>query len=194
MTPRLRVNRSVHIRGRWSVYLLWSEEMAMRLAASDAREGAIPTEVEGDVGALFRAEAPGVYRTLLAYTGGRADVAEEAVAEAFARALAQGEALHYPLRWIYRTAFNLANDELRRERRRTTMPVDGQVSPPELIGLFRALWTLSPNQRAAVVLRHVVDLDVLEVARRMDVSPATVRVHLFRARRRLHDALDEEDE
>jgi RNA polymerase sigma-70 factor (ECF subfamily) len=57
-----------------------------------------------------------------------------------------------------------------------------------------ALRRLSPNQRAAVVLRYVVDLDVPEVAQRMGVSAPTVRVHLHRARGRLRELLGAEDE
>jgi len=55
----------------------------------------------------------GVYRTLYAFTGGRADVAEDATAEAFARALAQRDDLRDPLAWIYRAAFRVGIDELR---------------------------------------------------------------------------------
>jgi RNA polymerase sigma-70 factor, ECF subfamily len=119
-----------------------------------------------DLDALFRAEGDGVYRTLYAFTGGRADVAEEATAEAFARAVAQRDALRDPLAWIYRVAFRVAIDELRRDRRRGAS-IEKPVAPPELVGVVDALRRLSPNQRAAIVLRHVLDLDVAEVARRM---------------------------
>lgn len=39
-----------------------------------------------DRGALLESHALSMYRTILAYTGGRADMAEDAVGEAFARA------------------------------------------------------------------------------------------------------------
>jgi RNA polymerase sigma-70 factor (ECF subfamily) len=146
-----------------------------------------------DLDGLFRSEGDGVFRTLFAFTGGRADIAEEATAEAFARAVAQGDRLRDPLAWIYRVAFRVAIDEVRRERRLTSAPGEGQVGPPELSGLVDALRALSPNQRAAIVLRHIGDLDPDEVARRMGCSRATVRVHLHRARSRLRDLLREED-
>lgn len=44
-----------------------------------------------DMGVVFEAHAAPLYRTILAYTGGRADIAEEAVGEAFARATAHAE-------------------------------------------------------------------------------------------------------
>ena len=145
-----------------------------------------------DLEALFRAEGDGVYRTLYAFTGGRADVAEEATAEAFARAIASRDRLRDPLAWVYRVAFRVAIDELRRDRLRTTL-IDAPVAPPEFAGLVEALRKLSPNQRAALVLRHVLDLRVDEVAKRMGVAASTVRVHLHRGRARLRELLGSEE-
>jgi RNA polymerase sigma-70 factor (ECF subfamily) len=153
-------------------------------------EGQLPGE--RDLDALFREESDGVYRTLFAFTGGRGDIAEEATAEAFARAVAGADEIRDPLAWIYRAAFRIAIDEIRRERRFAT-EVERSAPPPELVGLVEALRELTPNQRAAIVLRHVVDLDVAEVAHRMGCSSATVRVHLYRARARLRGLLGGED-
>jgi RNA polymerase sigma-70 factor (ECF subfamily) len=146
-----------------------------------------------DFDALFREAGSGVFRTLFAYTGGRRDIAEEAMAEAFARALARSGTIRDPVAWIYRTAFRLANDELRAERRRGPAPSDAEAPPPELSGLIDALRRLSPNQRAAIVLRHVLDLDVSEVARRMGTAAPTVRVHIHRGRKRLRELLGAEE-
>jgi RNA polymerase sigma-70 factor (ECF subfamily) len=146
-----------------------------------------------DFDALFRESGAGVFRTLYAYTGGRRDVAEEAMAEAFARALARSGSIRDPVAWIYRTAFRLANEELRAERRRGGAPHDAESPPPELTGLIDALRKLSPNQRAAIVLRHVLDLDASEVARRMGIAAPTVRVHLHRGRKRLRELLGDEE-
>jgi RNA polymerase sigma-70 factor (ECF subfamily) len=156
----------------------------------DGAEGDAPTAV--DLDALFRSEGDGVYRTLLAFTGGRADIAEEATAEAFARAIAKDDTLRDPLAWIYRVAFRVAIDELRRDRHRGTL-IDAPASPPELAGVVDALRKLSPNQRAAIVLRHVIDLDVTEVAKRMGIATPTVRVHLHRGRARLRALLGSEE-
>jgi RNA polymerase sigma-70 factor, ECF subfamily len=145
-----------------------------------------------DFDGLFRTEGDGVYRTLYAFTGGRADVAEDATAEAFARAVASRDLLRDPLAWIYRVAFRVAIDELRRDRRRTTLP-EAPSAPPEVAGVVQALRKLSPNQRAAMVLRHVLDLDVDEVAKRMGIAAPTVRVHLYRGRTRLRDLLGSEE-
>ena len=148
-----------------------------------------------DFDALFRDESAGVYRTLYAYTGGRADVAEEAVAEAFARALAHASTIRDPVAWIYRTAFRLANAELRRTARhdRDIDRRDEEVPAPELEGVIDAIRRLSPNQRAAIVLRHVLDLETSEVANRMGIATPTVRVHLHRGRAHLRRSLGSEE-
>jgi RNA polymerase sigma-70 factor (ECF subfamily) len=146
-----------------------------------------------DFDALFREAGSGVFRTLFAYTGGRRDIAEEAMAEAFARALARSGTIRDPVAWIYRTAFRLANEELRSERRRGPAPTETGMPPPELDGLIDALRRLSPNQRAAIVLRHVLDLDIPEVAHRMGTAQPTVRVHLHRGRKKLRELLGTEE-
>ena len=158
----------------------------------DERSGEIAEPSPSDLDALFRREGDGVYRTLYAFTGGRADVAEEATAEAFARAVAQRDALRDPLAWIYRVAFRVAIDELRVDRRRG-QEVDVAIPPPELAGLTDALRQLSPNQRAAIMLRHVTDLDLPEIADRMGIARPTVRVHLHRGRKRLRELLGAEE-
>lgn len=53
-----------------------------------------------DSDALFREAGSGVFRTLYAYTGGRRDIAEEAMAEAFARALVRSNTIRDPIAWI----------------------------------------------------------------------------------------------
>ncbi|HEV8564823.1 MAG TPA: sigma-70 family RNA polymerase sigma factor [Actinomycetota bacterium] len=143
---------------------------------------------------LFREDGPGLWRTIYAFTGGRRDVAEEAVAEAFARAIARAGGIRDPLPWIYRTAFRLAAEELRLERRSSGSAPEGVLDPPEVGDLMNALRQLSPNQRAAVVLRYEADLPVEQVARRMGTAAPTVRVHLYRARKRLRELLRDDDE
>jgi DNA-directed RNA polymerase specialized sigma24 family protein len=63
---------------------------------------------------LFRQTAPGLWRTIFAFAGGRAAVADDAVAEAFARALERISQIREPVPWLYRTAFRLAAEDLRR--------------------------------------------------------------------------------
>jgi RNA polymerase sigma-70 factor (ECF subfamily) len=152
------------------------------------------TEAEHDFDAIFRDHASDVYRTLYAFTAGRRGIAEEATAEAFARAVAHSKRIRDPLAWIYRTAFRVAAAELKHERREPPEPETARADDsPGLVRLVDALRELSPNQRAAVVLRYEADLPVDEVAKRMGINAATVRVHLHRGRARLREILGAEE-
>ena len=153
----------------------------------------VPVERAHDFDRLFREDGPGLWRTIYAFSGGRRDVTEEAVAEAFARALQHAPGIRDPIAWIYRTAFRIARDELRRDTRRGAAMETGAEDRAGTGELLRALRQLSPNQRAAIVLRYEVDLPVDEIARRMGVAAPTVRVHLHRGRARLRELLGDEE-
>jgi RNA polymerase sigma-70 factor, ECF subfamily len=148
--------------------------------------------VEHDYERVFRETGPHLWRALYAFTGGRRQIAEEAMAEAFARAM-EHHGIRDPASWIYRTAFRIARLELDRERRPPPPTDDVDEPPNDLRDLVEALRRLPPNQRAAVVLRYEADLPVDDIARRMGLSPSTVRVHLHRARTRLRELLKPED-
>ena len=142
---------------------------------------------------LFRQAAPGLWRTIFAFAGGRAAVADDAVAEAFARALERFGQIREPVPWLYRTAFRIAVEELRRKEPLVEPDPRAGAVAAGLEALVPALRELSPAQRAAVVLHYEADLPLREVAERMGTSVAAVKVHLFRARRRLRELLGEEE-
>lgn len=146
---------------------------------------------------VFRDAAPGLWRAIYAFAAGQRGVADDAVAEAFARALERADRIRDPLPWLYRTAFRLAAEDLRQERRERPEPESGREQPPAsaagLGALVPALRQLSPAQRAAIVLHYEADLPVRDVARQMGTSAAAVKVHLFRGRRRLRELLGDEE-
>ena len=159
----------------------------MEVNAGDEAEGQAPPR---DLDALFREHADPLFRTLCAFTGGRTDIAADAAAEAFARIAAHPDTLRDPAAWIYRVAFRVAIDELRRETKQGELSASvGSTPAPELEGVMAALSKLPPNQRAAVTLRYVLELDTAEIAARMGIARPTVRVHLLRARKRLGELL-----
>ena len=161
------------------------------MAPRELREG-----VERDIERLYRESAPQLWRSIYGFAGGRRHLAEDAVAEAFARAIERANEIHEPLAWIYRTAFRIASRELQQERRGpppSPDPVPG-IDPADVQDVLSALWTLSPNQRAAVVLHDQEGFTAPEVGRLIGISAATVRVHLFRARRRLREVLGGEED
>jgi RNA polymerase sigma-70 factor (ECF subfamily) len=176
---------------------------AMIVKMSDVPDGSVPRTRSAsrssrrdatDFDELFRELAPALYRALYAYTGRNRAIAEEATAEAFARALTYQAGIRDPRAWLYRTAFRIATMELRDLRIHDAEQLDEAIDPPEVIDVGAALRELTPNQRAAVVLRYVADLPTREIASALGINAATVRVHLFRARARLRTLLaDEED-
>jgi RNA polymerase sigma-70 factor (ECF subfamily) len=143
---------------------------------------------EGDLGRLFEAEAPTLWRSVYAYSG-RPDIAEDAVAEAFAQAIEHRERIREPLAWIYRTAFRIATKEMKQERRSPPVRAATSYEDRGLRDLMEALHELSPKQRAAVYLHYEVGLSVRQVSGLIGASPATVKVHLFRGRNRLRELL-----
>jgi RNA polymerase sigma-70 factor (ECF subfamily) len=137
---------------------------------------------------------PTIWRSLLAFTAD-ADVASDAMAEAFAQALGRGPAVRDHERWIWRAAFRIAAGELQTRRRAAELSTDLPYEMPEsTVDLVRALRRVSPNQRAVVVLRLYADMASSEVAQVLGISPTTVRVHLMQARRRLRRDLEEHDD
>jgi DNA-directed RNA polymerase specialized sigma24 family protein len=86
-----------------------------------------------DYDAIWRGSGATLWRAVYAYSGGRRDVADDAVAEAFARVMARGVEVRDPLAYLYRVAFRVASAELARSglrcrrsrsriRRRTACP------------------------------------------------------------------------
>jgi RNA polymerase sigma factor (sigma-70 family) len=145
---------------------------------------------EQEVERLYRTEGARLWRAVMAYSGDR-EIANDAVAEAFAQVLARGEAVREPLPWLWRSAFRIANGELKAQSRAATAVPEIPYEMPEPIAdVVRALAKLSTNQRAAVILHDYADLPTAEIARIMGIASATVRVHVSQARRRLRRQLE----
>lgn len=145
---------------------------------------------------LFQDSAPALWRALYGFAGGRRQVAEDALAEAFARAIERGSRVRDPLPYIYRTAFRLASAELQLDKRRGVLGTDGvAIEAPDLVDLIRALEALPARQRAAVILHDEEGYSAAEVGHLLGIAAPTVRVHLHRGRQRLRTLLGtEEDE
>jgi RNA polymerase sigma factor (sigma-70 family) len=105
-------------------------------------------------------------------------------------------------RYVRRTMLNRYLDQYRRQRRlRLLLPRLGGGSQTEVVpdhsggadqrlDLRSALDSLSPRQRACVVLRFYEDLPVGEVAHRMRLSDGTVKRHLSDAAARMAKVLE----
>jgi RNA polymerase sigma-70 factor, ECF subfamily len=153
---------------------------------------------DGGLEQLYREEGGRLWRAILAYAGDR-EVANDAVAEAFAQALRRGDAIHRPRAWVWRAAFRIAAGEMAGRARFVEVHPDGSaqdVDPFEDPSgtLMTALRKLSPMQRGSLVLHYYAGYKVHEVARILGSSSAAVRVHLSRGRRRLREVMGDEGE
>lgn len=112
-----------------------------------------------------------------------------------------------PLRpWLLRIAVNHCRDELRKRRTRSAFwlpgPLETPLDDPRFVGIetpdarysrmesvslafMVALHTLTPLQRAALILRDVLDLSVREAALALETSEGNVKMALHRARAQL---------
>jgi RNA polymerase sigma-70 factor (ECF subfamily) len=144
--------------------------------------------------ALYREQAPHLWRALLAYAGD-GEVASDALAETFAQAIARGDAIERPEVWVWRVAFRIAAGELKDRRRRLPMMgvERGYEMPDPVPELITALAKISPNQRLAVVLHDYADRPTHEIAEILGASRATVHVHLSSGRRRLRALMEDDD-
>ena len=147
-----------------------------------------------DFDAIYREAGARLWRSLYAYTAGRDDIAHEALAEAFARAIERDASIRDPVPYLYRTAFRIAASELRRARPVEPFPDAPAPEREDPTDLLAALRGLTPGQRAAVYLHYQADLPVREVAALMGTSTAVVKVHLSQGRRRLRSLLTDETE
>ncbi|MEX0985252.1 MAG: sigma factor-like helix-turn-helix DNA-binding protein [Actinomycetota bacterium] len=151
-----------------------------------------------DIERSYAAQADRLWRSLVLFSGDR-EIANDAVSEAFAQAIARGSSIHDLDRWVWRAAFKIARGDLKR-RARQGADVPDLAEPPaevpiETVDLLRALATLSPKQRASVVLHHYAGYSTRETARAIGSTAGAVGMHLDRGRRRLRELLgDEHDE
>jgi len=126
---------------------------------------------------------------LRAYTGDPGQ-AQDLVQEAFCRAFTAWDRVSRyddPLAWTRRVAWNLAHNRWRRLRtarawlqRQRETHVAGPS--PDRVALDIALAKLPPKQRRAVVLHHLADLTVAEIAAQEQVAEGTVKSWLHRGR------------
>ena len=143
---------------------------------------------------VYREHGDRLWRAVLAFAGDP-EVASDAVAEAFAQALRRGEEIREPDRWVWRAAFRIARGELKamRTRRRPVVMEERYGMDTGTIELMEALRRLPTKQRASLVLHHGAGYPVRDVAAIVGSTPAAVRVHLSRGRRRLRSLLGGDD-
>jgi RNA polymerase sigma factor (sigma-70 family) len=183
------------------------DEASTRVLVERARKG------DGDAfGELFRAFEDDVGRLCLRLLGSRED-SEEAGHETFLRARRglDGYTDGRPFRpWLLAIASHIALDRLRRRRTEQRIFAAEELSPEEIAApgpsplqreldqalrrrLLGAVDALSVRYRAPIVLRYYAELEIAEIAELLGVTRNQVATLLFRARRRLREALGDAD-
>jgi DNA-directed RNA polymerase specialized sigma24 family protein len=168
------------------------------------RDEAVEADVEGDLSEpesverrlerVYREQGHRIWRAVLLTSGSR-DVADDAVAEAFAQALRRGRALRDPGAWVWRAAFRIAAGELMQRGRMATFAVEPVIGMPEpFVDLWRALAQLPMKQRASVVLADYAGWSHREIADALGSSVSAIGVHVHRARKRLRELLEATDD
>lgn len=176
-----------------------SEEGKLLLAARRGDEAAFDALLRRHDRAVL-----GFARRLL----GRPEDAQEAAQEAFLRLFRNLHSIdpERSLRaWLYRVTANVCHDLRHKQGRHRgddldtaeaagQLPAASRSDDPEAWAegrqeaaiVEKALATLGPNERSALVLRDIEGLDTHEVARILGSSPATVRSQICKARLKIH--------
>lgn len=144
---------------------------------------------------------------------GNAEDARDVAQETFLRAYRnlrsfQGESSFYT--WLYRIAVNAGIDLKRRQARRQELPwlerengsevvepaAPESVNPESVLGrkeigerIFQVIDELTPEHKAAIILREVDGLSYEEISRVMQCAKGTVMSRLHYARKRLQEKL-----
>jgi RNA polymerase sigma-70 factor (ECF subfamily) len=125
----------------------------------------------------------------VAASTGSVQLAEDQVAEAFARAWLSWRKVRRhpaPRAWVVRTALNAGASWWHRRNRELPLADHDLTAPADpgdgvSAAMLAALQRLPARQREVIALRVFLDLDIETIARQLDIAPATVRVHLSRA-------------
>jgi RNA polymerase sigma-70 factor (ECF subfamily) len=151
--------------------------------------------------AFFRLESDRVFRALWLITGNQTE-AEEITQDAFLAAWERWDrvsAMENPTGYVYRTAMNL----FRKRYRRALLAARKAVRPESREDEFAAaddrelirstLATLTPRQRAAIVMTELLSFSSEEAGQALGIRPGTVRSLVTQGRRTFRAALEGED-
>ena len=173
----------------------------MSVGPSDA--GLLDAHLAGDADAfaeLVRRHRDVLWAVARRTTGNQSD-AEDALQEALVSALRSVERFERRSAvrtWLYRIVVNASLDRLRRNAARPASSLDGVDVPTVVdeadrtstrLDVMAALQTLSPGQRAAVVLVHIEGMTVAEAADVLELPEGTVKSRCSRARAQLAQVL-----
>ena len=144
-----------------------------------------------DFDLIYATNAPRLVGQLYLMIGDLAE-AQDCVQEAFAKAWLRWDSLTDgrgdPVGWVKTTAYRMAVSQWRHWKsgvkalRKHGPPPDTPEPSPDAVALRDALARLPKSQRVALVLHHLNDMRVEDVARELRVAPGTVKARLSRGR------------
>ncbi len=156
---------------------------------------------DGDFDAFFAAEHERLFRAMVLLCGDPAE-ADDLAQEGFVAVLEKWDrvsVMDSPVAYLYRAAVNAHRSRVRRAVRwaRRSLFERGaeDVSDAALTRteVRRALWTLSDEQRSAVVLVDWVGLSAEEAGTVLGIEATGVRTRLHRARKALREELSNDE-
>jgi len=152
---------------------------------------------EAQFEALYKRIAGSVWSYLYRLSGDAA-TADDLVQKTFIRFLRTNPQLEnddHVRRYVFKVATSAALDHFRETKRQRTVElkeqaVESGAARSELRhDVMRAFGELKPQERALLWLAHVEESNHEEISDALGVKPKSVRVLLFRARRRLGELL-----
>jgi RNA polymerase sigma factor (sigma-70 family) len=151
--------------------------------------------------AFYEAENQTLFRRLWLIAGNRSE-AEEIMQEAFLRLLERWDRIDQlkdPTAYLYRTAMNV----FRRRYRRSALAIRKALAPDTARDEFaaadardavlRALASLSPRQRAALVLIELEGMSSQEAGEALGIKASTVRALATQGRAAFRTLMEEPD-
>lgn len=147
--------------------------------------------------AFYRKTAGGIWSYIYRMTGDPA-MADDLMQKTFFRFIRSNPAItdeDHLRRYVYKTATNLVFDHFRESKRERTrgldwMPVEARPDRGDMgHDMARVFSELKPQERALLWLAHVEGNSHEEIAAAIGVKSKSVKVMLFRARKRLGEML-----
>ncbi len=121
--------------------------------------------------------------------------AEDAVQNAFCRYLDRAPEFsdsEHEKAWLLRVLINQCKDMMRRRKVRAWLPIEvltdigvREKSTPAL----DAVYTLPEKYKTAIILYHLEEMSIDEIAQALSLSPSAVKMRLSRGRDMLREAL-----
>nr|WP_300003592.1 sigma-70 family RNA polymerase sigma factor [Tissierella sp.] len=131
--------------------------------------------------------------------------AQDLVSETFFKALLTvDEETSYFKYWLFRVCKNLFLDKLRKNKHDRNInhiilssketPLDRIIEDQEKRDLFKAVMSLPETYREVIVLYYYNSFSVREISQQIGASESSIKVLLYRARKKLKIRLEEENE